>query len=87
MIDRAAYIAQRIQLDAFAPPDPANMERQRLRVLALLMDGRWHTVAEMHAVGGTSGDRRMRELRRDGHVIQKRRVSGCDYCEYRLVLP
>jgi hypothetical protein len=39
------------------------------RVLALLLDQEAHTVAEIRAVGGDSGDRRLRELRDLGFTV------------------
>ena len=65
------------------------------RVLALLLDGKWHTTAEIcaSAVGGTSGMRRLRKLRqlaRAGQVtdvsdIEKRPIEGSTQWEYRAV--
>jgi len=60
--------------DLFSPParmgatfDP-DLDALRLgtataRVFALLMDGRWHTGAELREVGGDEGTRRARDLR------------------------
>lgn len=41
------------------------------RVLALLLDGQWHTIGELRDVGGSSGDRRGRELRKLGLTIDR----------------
>jgi hypothetical protein len=59
------------------------------RVLALLLDGAKHTVAELREVGGASGDRRARDLRASGLTIGKMRnpadLNGP--CLYWLVNP
>lgn len=71
--------------------DPQNRRvptsKRRLAVLRLLADGHWHTTAEISSaeVGGSEGTRRLRELRREGYEIQKRRHS--DQYEYRLDNP
>lgn len=57
---------------------------RRTAVWMLLLDGEWHTTAEICTVGGTEGTRRLRELRkdvRDGKIagfcnIVKRPVGG-----------
>jgi hypothetical protein len=46
------------------------------RVLDLMRDGRAHTIREIRDVGGSSGDRRVRELRDLGYTITVRRVVG-----------
>lgn len=43
------------------------------RVLLLLLDRRWHTLDELRAVGGSSGDRRLRDLRHLGFVVDAER--------------
>jgi hypothetical protein len=58
----------------------------RERVWALMVDGLWHTGPEIASpeVGGSEGLRRLREFRKAGCVIDKRRRSGGTW-EYRLV--
>lgn len=59
---------------------------RRDAVLALLMSGGWHDTMAIHAVGGTSATRRLRELRKNGQPIEKRRKHGSELYEYRLAL-
>jgi len=49
-------------------------------VLGLMSDGRWHTTMEINAVtrGGSEGCRRLREMRADGHEVEKKRASAHD---------
>lgn len=56
------------------------------RVLALLMDSKWHDAEEVRVVaGGSEGLRRLRELRTHGYDIIKRRSStDARLFEYRL---
>lgn len=59
------------------------------RVLALMLDGEWHTTEELRAVGGSSGDRRARQLRAEefgGFTIEAERVRD-GLWHYRLVNP
>lgn len=63
---------------------------QSARVLAVLADGRWHTVSNIHARAGTMRlNSRTAELRARGHNIICRRVPGAlpgpDAYQYRLV--
>jgi hypothetical protein len=60
-------------------------ERKRF-VLAVLKDRLWHRGSELTApdVGGSEGLRRLRELRAEGHDIEKRRAQDSDEYEYRL---
>ena len=69
--------------------DGRRLATAQARVLALLLDGRWHTVDELRAVGGSSGDRRARQLRdpkHGGFTIERERVDG-GLWYYRLVNP
>lgn len=72
----------------------AVLDRHRLltasgRVLRLLLAGEWVTLTQLRAVGGSSGDRRARELRALGVTLVKRRAPDADpssgVWEYRLV--
>jgi len=56
------------------------MDRPRLataktKVARLMQDQRWHSAAAIRRVGGSEGLRRMRELRKDGWKIIKRRPA------------
>lgn len=64
-----------------------SLETRRGAVLRILQDGRWHSTAELDhpAVGGSEGTRRLRELRKLGYTIEKRRHEGHDDFEYRLL--
>ena len=62
------------------PDDTYRAERDRLRLttalgrtLALMLDGKWHTIDELRAkdVGGHSGDRRGRQLRSLGFTVER----------------
>ena len=43
--------------------DAARLENAQARVLRLMLDEKWHTIEELRSVGGSSGDRRARQLR------------------------
>lgn len=43
--------------------DAARLENAQARVLRQMLNERWHTIEELRAVGGSSGDRRARQLR------------------------
>ena len=62
------------------------MKRTRWQeVLEILRDGRWHAIHEFHnPKTGSSGDRRLRELRQKGYNIVKRRKGNSVEWEYRL---
>jgi hypothetical protein len=69
-------------LPLFSDPDSLTVEAARDelrlrdnlgRVLALMLDMQWHSVGDMRRVGGSSGDRRLRELRAFGFRIEKER--------------
>lgn len=47
------------------------------RVLELLRDRRWHSSAEIEQACRVTCHSRLADLRREGHVIQKRRNPGC----------
>jgi hypothetical protein len=58
------------------------------RVLQLLTDGRWHSSAEIEKACEVTCHSRLADLRRDGHVIEKRRNSnatGRHMYSWRLV--
>lgn len=60
----------------------------RLRVYELLSDGKPHDTAEICEVGGTSGMRRLRELREEvrsfGLVIRGEKIQGGNMWRYRM---
>ncbi len=64
-----------------------SLDARKTAVLLLLNDGQWHHTGEIchMKIGGSSGTRRLRELRKEGHVIEMRRAEGRDGFEYRLV--
>lgn len=54
-------------------------------VLKILADNLWHPIYHFHnPQTGSSGDRRLRELRQKGYPIEKRQVEGSKVWEYRL---
>ena len=64
------------------------LEVAREAVLKLMLDGEWHSLDEIRAVGGSSGDRRLRELASvefGEYVYEKTRVPGSDEFLYRFV--
>lgn len=64
--------------------DELSVDRER--VLALMLDGLWHTTLEITgAAVGTEGMRRFRELKQRGYRYEKRKVSGHRIWEYRLL--
>lgn len=67
-------------------PTPDSHAR-RAEVLARLRRGGWVNGTELatEECGGSEGLRRLRELRKGGHVIVKRKVPGSNTWEYRLV--
>lgn len=56
----------------------------RRRILELLSDGREHTTVEIIDVGGTSGTRRLRELRAMGVNIGQAQLKGSNLWVYWL---
>ncbi len=59
---------------------------RRENVLNLLADGLWHGTVEICSadVGVTEGCRRLRELRKAGWHVEKRKMSNSTQFEYRL---
>ena len=60
----------------------------RLEIVAdLMLDRRWHKTVEIESVsvGGSQGTRRLRELRKKGWAIEKRKVKNSTQYEYRFV--
>ena len=55
----------------------------RVAVMRLLLDCKWHSTAEVNAVGGTEGTRRLRELRRSQSIDCRPSWDGGQW-EYRL---
>ena len=65
-----------------------SIETRREKVRELLLDGQWHSTAEINSprVGGSEGTRRLRELRTRMlfFSIEKRRHMGHDDWEYKI---
>lgn len=61
------------------------------KVLDLMLDGEWHTVDQVRAVGSQQGDRRLRLLRQLGFTIESERdpnaAANSGLWRYRLVNP
>lgn len=69
--------------------DGRRLTSKMSQVLALMLDGEWHTTDELRAVGGSSGDRRARQLRDEefgGFNVEAERVRE-GLWHYRLVNP
>lgn len=69
--------------------DGLRLANATARVLALMLDGEWHTTEELRAVGGSSGDRRARQLRDPewgSFTVDAERMHGGVW-RYRLVNP
>lgn len=64
----------------------ARLDSAKGRVRQLMLDGEWHTGPDITApeTGGSEGLRRLRELRADGAVIEKRRKTEGVW-EYRML--
>lgn len=74
-------------MSAFELPDrQTSLADRRTRVFTLLADGLWHSTSTIESpdTGGSQGTRRLRELRAQGIVIEKRKKVGSDEYEYRL---
>jgi hypothetical protein len=56
--------------------DSPRLDAALQRVLDLMRDGRPHTIKEIRDVGGSSGDRRVRELRELGYTINVQAEKG-----------
>lgn len=68
------------------PDHAARHVSQRERVYRLLSDLRWHSHAELAAVGGNRYTARVLELKRLGFVVESRHEQeGADGKRYRLV--
>ncbi|HXH23438.1 MAG TPA: hypothetical protein VNN10_15570 [Dehalococcoidia bacterium] len=72
--------------------DAQRLNAQHQRVLAVMLDGQWHTLSEISQRTGdpeASVSARLRDLRKPrfgGYVVERRHVSH-GLWEYRLVLP
>lgn len=72
-------------VNALTPPDKKRLKTNREKVKNLMMDNQWHPATEIREVGGSEGLRRLRELRKDGYVVTKRRIKeGGGSFEYRV---
>ena len=72
-------------VNALTPPDKKRLKTNREKVKNLMMDNQWHPATEIREVGGAEGLRRLRELRKDGYVVTKRRIKeGRGSFEYRV---
>lgn len=61
--------------------DAAKLAQARAKVLRLMLDEKWHTIEELRREGGSSGDRRARQLRDvefGGFVVETKRASQID---------
>lgn len=69
--------------------DALRLKDNLVRVLRLMIDGTWHSMSELRSVGGSSGDRRLRELRQLGFKIEKERDPHAPRASgvYRYRLP
>jgi len=65
----------------------AALAKSKQAVLDLLSDGESHTSVEICSVGGTSGLRRLRELRELGYPIHGEPLSGSNMWLYKLDYP
>ena len=61
--------------------------KRREAILAKLADKKWHNTKELNreSVGGGRFSARIREMRQEGYVIDRRRASQSVFFEYRLV--
>lgn len=71
--------------------DGARLGRQLEVVYRAMADSAWHTPAEIEAATGAnwaSASARLRDMRRRGHEVQRRRrePAGAGIWEYRLVV-
>tara|TARA_R110000824_G_scaffold294669_3_gene483061 strand:- start:1544 stop:1972 length:429 start_codon:yes stop_codon:yes gene_type:complete len=58
------------------------------QVFDIMKDGKWYTIPQLRERTGQEGaDRRMRELRQNGYIVDRRRVGDSRMWEYRLDLP
>ena len=65
------------QLPLLTKADKKRLKSNRQRVADLMSDGKWHTATEIcdPFIGGREGLRRLRELRKDGCIVDKRRKT------------
>ena len=66
--------------------DVNSLKSQRYRVLWLMLDGKWHTAADIISIaGGSEGLRRLRELREipNAEIERKRQLTSRNFL-YRL---
>ena len=72
-------------VDALTSSDKTRLRTNRERVTALMGDGHWHSSNEICQpdIGGREGLRRLRELRKQGYTVEKRRVKDGGTFEYR----
>ena len=72
--------------ERFEKPRKISTDTREKLVFNLLRDERWHTTGEINspALGGSEGTRRLRELRKKGYPIEKRKDQNGDAYEYRM---
>jgi hypothetical protein len=75
------------------PVVPPGVRPPTARICAMMIDGQWHTTATIELAASKDGQirakdglRRMRDLRKVGYTIEKRRMSGYKEYDYRLVV-
>jgi len=77
---------------ALSLDDIRRLKTARDRVLALMVDSKWHTANEIREIGGSEGLRRYRELRQrlslKGWTFAKRRIDvSRGTFEYKAIAP
>ena len=88
MTDRRQYIASIGGERVVREMDVEHLKAGVRRVYEVMQDGEWHSIEELRErTGQAQADRRMRELRAEGFVIEKHRVGGSRLWLYQLQVP
>ena len=68
--------------------DIPDLKKGVQQIFDIMKDGRWYTIPQLRQLIHQEGaDRRMRELRKAGIVVDKRRVNDSRLFEYRMDVP
>jgi len=84
LVDQLAGEARRAAAESLSPPENAGVARDRVR--QRLSSHKWIPGYELTKpeVGGSEGLRRVRELRDEGEIIEKRKIEDSNAYEYRM---
>jgi hypothetical protein len=84
----ARYIASIGGHGVVRQQDIPHLKKGVQQIFDIMKDGNWYTIPQLRSMIQQEGaDRRMRELRKVGIVVEKRRVNDSRLFEYRMDVP